>query len=397
MRKLFVFLFSCFLFLPFNVKAEEPIKIGDISAYTGQAHYAEPYKKGWELALEEINGQGGVLGRPIEVISRDSKGSPPDAINVAQDLIHIENVFAMMGPIFSHVGLALSEVAAREKVPLITAISGTDKLLWEKYHPYIFRIHSGTYQFVSMMLAETKHLKAKRWATVLENYEAGHAFFDEFSRQIKAQYPDVEFVETQYPALHKMNAGAVVQALKKANPDAIFVFLLGKNMSAFVREMKLRGLDHIPVVNPTLGLPIEQKRLGDELPQGWITLGPPSYDQGGKAYQQFWDVYQEKYNEEPDVMSAVGYLALKSIASAIEKAGSLDREAFITAMTSDHFPFFNDKPFYFRELDHQSSMAWSVGKTAVIDGQPTMIDKVLLNPEDHFASDSWVLQQREEK
>ncbi|MCB1556961.1 MAG: ABC transporter substrate-binding protein [Alphaproteobacteria bacterium] len=394
MKQIFTLILAYFLAFPAH--AAEPIKIGDIAPYTGLAQYAEPYKKGWELALAEINGSGGVLGRPLEIISRDSRGNPSDAVTVAQELIHAENVFALMGPMFSHVGLAVSEISKREKIPLVTAIAGTDKLLWEEGHPYVFRIYNGTYALASMLSAEAAKLPAQRWGIIAENYEAGHAYADAFREHLSRLRPDVEFVMEQWPSLNRINAGAVVQAVKKDKPDALFVFLLGGNMSAFVRESRLRGIDDIPVVNPSLGFPEERGKFGAELPEGWIVLGLPGREDGDPPYQVFYDKYEDIYGEEPGFNSVLGYLALKSIALAIEKAGTLDCEAFIKAMNDIRFDFINGS-FYFRKIDNQSTFVHTVGVTAVIDGEPTMTDTVLQSPGDHFPPDEYVLERKGRK
>ena len=396
--RLIAFIFTVLISLPSfcyaNDTAQLPIKIGDISAYTGLAYYAEPYRQGWQLALEEINAAGGVLGRKVEVISRDSRGNPAEAVNTAQDLIHTEEVFALMGPILSHVGLAVSEISKREKVPLITALVGTDKLLWEEYHPYVFRIYSGVYQLTSMMMESAQNIDATKWAVVSENYEAGHAHADDFMTQLKAINPNIEFVEKQYPALNKINAGSVVQAVKNAEPEALFVFLLGNNMTAFIREMRLRGLDDIPVVNPTLGLVEEQRRYGETLPVGWHVLSMPDYETAGRQYQAFYKAFENKYGESPTVLSTAGYLALKSIASAIEKSGQLDVALFVKNMEGDHFDFFYDQPFSFRSIDHQSNFAWSKSKTVVANGKAGVSDVENLDPKDHFAPVDYVMKRR---
>ena len=91
--------------------AAEPIRIGDINSYSGLPAFTLPYRNGWQLALAEINDKGGVLGRPLEVISRDDGGNPGNALTAANELVARENVALLMGTFFSHVGLAVSEFA----------------------------------------------------------------------------------------------------------------------------------------------------------------------------------------------------------------------------------------------------------------------------------------------
>ena len=79
---------------PRRLPAQDTIKIGEINSYKAQPAFLEPYKKGWELAVEEINAAGGVLGKKLEVISRDDNGNPGDAVRVAEELVSREKVDA---------------------------------------------------------------------------------------------------------------------------------------------------------------------------------------------------------------------------------------------------------------------------------------------------------------
>ncbi len=86
--------------------AADPIKIGDINSYSAIPAFTVPYRNGATLAIEEINASGGVLGRPLELVSRDDNGKPEDALRNANDLVFNEKVVALSGTFFSNVGLA---------------------------------------------------------------------------------------------------------------------------------------------------------------------------------------------------------------------------------------------------------------------------------------------------
>src|SRR3981189_875292 len=94
--------------------AQGTIKIGELNSYKSQPAFLDPYKKGWELAIEEINAKGGVLGRKLEVISRDDGANPGDAVRVAEELVTREGVNILAGPFFSHIGLAVTEFAGKK-------------------------------------------------------------------------------------------------------------------------------------------------------------------------------------------------------------------------------------------------------------------------------------------
>src|SRR5947207_7585325 len=99
----------------------QTIKIGELNSYKSQPAFLDPYKKGWELAIEEINAKGGVLGRKLEMISRDDGANPGDAVRVAEELVTREGVNILAGTFFSHIGLAVTEWAGKKQVFFLAA------------------------------------------------------------------------------------------------------------------------------------------------------------------------------------------------------------------------------------------------------------------------------------
>ena len=201
--------------------AQGTIKIGELNSYKTFPAFLEPYKKGWELALEEINAAGGVLGRKIEVVSRDDQGNPGEAVRVAEELLSRENVAFLMGTFPSNVGLAVADFARQKKVLFIAAEPLTDKIVWQNGNKYTFRLRPSTYMQTAMLIPEAAKLKKKRWAIVYPNYEYGQSATAAFKDLLKKAQPDVEFVTEQAPALGKIEAGAVAQALADAKPDMV--------------------------------------------------------------------------------------------------------------------------------------------------------------------------------
>ena len=96
--------------------AEDTIKIGELNSYKIFAAFLEPYKKGWEMAVEEVNAAGGVLGKKIEIVSRDDNGNPADAVRVAEELLSREKVAFLIGTFPSNVGLAVADFAKQRKI-----------------------------------------------------------------------------------------------------------------------------------------------------------------------------------------------------------------------------------------------------------------------------------------
>ena len=121
--------------------AQDTIKIGELNSYKSQPAFLDPYKKGWELAVEEINAKGGLLGKKLEVISRDDGGNPGDAVRVAEELTTREGVNIITGTFLSHIGLAVTEFAGKKHVFFLAAEPLTDKITWANGNRYTFRIY----------------------------------------------------------------------------------------------------------------------------------------------------------------------------------------------------------------------------------------------------------------
>ncbi len=355
-------------------RGAEPIKVGDLNSYTRLPAFSLPYKKGWQLALDELNAAGGVLGRPLEVISRDDGGKPGDAITAANELVSREGVAVLIGTLLSHVGLAVSDFAKQKRIVFLAAEPLTDAIAWQKGNRYTFRLRPGTYVQAAMLAEEAAKLPAKRWATVAPNYEYGQSAVSAFKTLLSARRPDVEFVAELWPALFKIDAGSTAQAVARAEPDAIFNVTFGSDLVQFVREGTLRGLfEGRDVVSVLTGEPEWMAPLKDELPEGWIVTGYPWDGIKEPAHQRFLAAYQAKFEAPPRMGSVVGYVTLKTIAAAMEKAGSTDSEALVIALRGLEIdtPF---GPIVYRTVDQQSTMGTFVGRTTVKDGVGALRD-----------------------
>jgi branched-chain amino acid transport system substrate-binding protein len=352
--------------------AEETIKIGEINSYTGMAAFTQPYRNGWQLAVEEVNAAGGVLGRKLEVIARDDALKPEDAVRAANELVSNEKVALLAGGFLSNVGLALGDFAAQNKVLYLASEPLTDALVWSKGNKYTFRLRPSTYMQSAMLAEEAADLPAKKWVTVAPNYEYGQSAVAAFKTLLQKKQVAATFVGEQWPALGKIEAGPTVQALAAVAPEAIYNVEFGADLTKFVREGETRGLfKNRTVVSLLTGEPEYLDPLKDEAPTGWIVTGYPWDEINTPEHAAFRDAYQKKFNDYPRLGSVVGYSTIKAIAAALQKAGSTDTEKLVAAMEGLKFgtPF---GPVEFRPIDHQSTMGAFVGKTAVKDGKGTM-------------------------
>ena len=354
--------------------AQNTIKIGELNSYKAQPAFLDPYKKGWEMAIEEINAAGGVLGKKLEVVSRDDGANPGDAVRAAEELVTREGVVALAGTFLSNVGLAVTNFAGQKKVFFLAAEPLTDKVTWADGNKYTFRLRSSTYMQVAMLMPGALAAKKKKWALVYPNFEYGQSAAENFKTLMKQSQPDVEFVTEQAPPLGKIDAGAVAQAIDDAKPDAIFNVEFAADLAKFVREGNTRGtFNDRFVVSLLTGEPEYQDPLKDESPQGWLVTGYPWNKIHSKEHDAFLQAYQKKYNDYPRLGSIVGYVTMKSLAAGIAKAGSTDTKKLVEAFKGLKLdsPF---GPLQYRAIDHQATMGAFVGKTALENGKGTMVD-----------------------
>jgi branched-chain amino acid transport system substrate-binding protein len=354
--------------------AQSTFKVGELNSYKAAPAFLEPYKKGIELAIEEINAGGGVLGKKLEFVIRDDGGNPGDAVRVAEELVTREGTNLIAGTFLSNVGLAVTEFAGKKQVFFLAAEPLTDKVTWQNGNKYTFRLRSSTYMQVAMLMPDIVAAKKKRWALVYPNFEYGQSAVANFKAMIKKAQPDVEFVTEQAPPLGKVDAGAIAQAIDDAKPDAIFNVLFGPDLAKFVREGNTRDIFKDRFVASLLsGEPEYIDPLKDEAPVGWLVTGYPWYAITTPEHKAFLAAYQKKYNDYPRLGSVVGYVTVRSMAAGIAKAGGTDTEKVVEAFKGLKVdsPF---GPFIYRASDHQATMGAYVGKLALKDGKPIMVD-----------------------
>ena len=343
--------------------AQGGVKVGELNSYSRFAAFAVPYRNGMQLAQDEINAKGGVLGGKLDIIFRDDGATPSDAVRVAEELLTRENVAFLAGTFLSNVGLAVADFANQKKTLFIATEPLTDAITMSAGNRYTYRIRPSTYMQTKMLVEAVKGKGVKKWAIVAPNYEYGQSAAANFKKLIKAATPDAEIVGEQFPALGKIDAGATVAALENLKPDGIFNALFGADLTTFVREGNTRGLFEKRIVASLLtGEPEYLLPLGEEAPEGWIVTGYPWDQIPEPAHKAFTDAYRAKFNDTPRLGSFLGYSVGYMMRDLIAKAGATDTEKLLATLQDFKFASVAG-PLTIRALDHQSTMGAWVGET----------------------------------
>jgi branched-chain amino acid transport system substrate-binding protein len=377
---------------PAAVSAE--IKVGEINSYSALPAFTEPYRKGWQLAVEEINASGGIKGDDLVVISKDDGGKPGGAISAANELVSRDGVVLLTGGFFSNLGLAISDFAKQKKVFYLAGEPLTDAITWSQGNKYTFRLRPSNYMQAAMLAEEAAKLPAKRWATIAPNYEYGQSAVAIFKQLLQKARPDVEFVTEQWPPQGKIDAGAVSQAIASAKPEAILNVTFGADLVQLVREGTTRGLfKDVSVVSFLTGEPEYLDPMKGEAPVGWIVTGYPWYAIETPAHDAFVKAYQAKFDDYPRLGSVVGYAEMMMIAAILKKAETTEADDLVAAAEGITV----DSPFgeiEMRAIDHQSTLGAFVGTTAVKDGKGVMENFGYRDGADYLPSDEEVKKLR---
>ncbi len=358
------FALGLFLGFPSLVGAQQPIRIGEINSYTGiAAGFTLPYRQAVEMAVDEVNAAGGLLGRRVEVLFRDDKGNPAEAVKHAQELVFGEKVALLAGTFLSNVGLAVSDFARQNKVLFVAAEPLTEAVTWSQGHRYTFRVRPNTHSQGRMLAEPAARLPYQRWAVIGPNYEYGRRAWETFWARLKELKPDVQLVGEHWPTLGKIEPSGYVTALLSQQPQAVYVSLFGSDWIAFAREAGKRGLfQKAFFVGILLGEPEYMDPLKLEAPEGMLVTGYPWYDIQAPAHKQFVARFEKRADRTPVAGSLVGYLTFLSIFEAIRKAGTTDTERLVATLEGlkVETPI---GPISYRPFDHQSTMGAWVGTT----------------------------------
>jgi len=323
--------------------AADTIKIGFPIPLSGPASvYGVPISKGAEMAVAEINAKGGVLGRKLELLERDSKASADEAVRLARELIIKNNVDFLAGTLTSAEAPAVSTIAKENKIVLVVPAAKTVQLTSPKnLHPYIFRLASNTDidgSSGASIIAGWKDVK--RVATIAPDYAYGRDAVAAFVAYIKKARPDIEIVDQQWPKLGQSDFTPFITAQMGAKPDAIFCDVFGGDFVTLAKQAAplgyFKAVKNRLVDAGEVGTTDEAQALGADYPYGiwsdtydpviWPGNEPPAH----KAFIERLKAFtKEQYASGWAIM---GYVSVKALAEGVKKAGSTDSDKVAKAL-----------------------------------------------------------------
>lgn len=327
-------------------QAQEKIRVGVPIVLSGAAaQFGEPILQGAQMYVDEVNAKGGVLGKKIELVARDTKARPDEAVRVARDLVVREKVNFLVGTFTSAEGPAVSEVAKELKTVFLALGPKTDQLTApDKLHPYVFRIAANTTtegRAAAKMMSEWKHVK--RVATIAPDYAYGRDVVAVFNAALKKLRPDIQIVDGQWPKINEADHSPFITAQMGAKPDAVFSVICCGQFPSFSKQATALGYFKA-INNNFIGVAeagaIESLRaLGKEYPLGIWGNAPDAanYIPNDAALVKMHAEFTAKVRvhtkmDPPPSWPITGYLGMQFLVEAIKKANSLDQTKVSTAL-----------------------------------------------------------------
>jgi len=356
-------------------QAAKAIKIGIVDCYSGPpAAYTNDVRDAFKMEVDKINAAGGILGRKIEVLTRDSKFKVDLGLSAAKELIYRENVDIMMGTINSALALAISDMCKKEKVPFFVTFSKSAKITGAKGHRYVFSITENTALAGKAAAAGLAKKPYRKYWIAGDDYEYGHAIADGVWNNLKMLRPDVELLGQSWWKVGEPDFTPYITAILSAKPDAVIVATGGRDCVPFLKAAKATGFnERVPFFMHTATELSTLKPLGLDAPENVIgTSNYFYYYPETAANQSFVKNFETAYSRKPAVGAVYGFLAAKFIFGAYNKAGKIDTEKFIDNVEG----MWVDSPVgkvTMRAYDHQAMLPMFMGVTKKVAGYDYLI------------------------
>jgi branched-chain amino acid transport system substrate-binding protein len=355
--------------------AADEIKIGFVDCYTGPPSiYCNDVRDGFKLVVDKVNAQGGVLGKKIKVLTRDDKWKVDLGLAAAKELIMRENVDILAGTTNSGVSLAVSDLCKAEKVPLVVTFGKSANITGAKGHRYVFSMNENTTMIgKAAAVALSKRPFVNYWIAG-DDYEFGHSMAKEVWANLQRLKPDVKLMGESWWKVGEPDFTPYITAILSAKPDAMITATGGAGSVPFLKAAKATGFSQrVPFLMHTATELSTLKPLGPDAPEGVIgTSTYYFYYPDTPENKAFVEDYKKAYGTYPTAGSLAGYVSAQFIVKALEKAGKMDREKFVDALSGMAI----DSPvgkLTVREYDHQLMLPMFVGVSKKVPGYDFLI------------------------
>ena len=317
-----------------NAYAAEAIKVGVVTPLSGSyAPIGKQVRWGAELAVKEINGAGGVGGRPFELLFEDEEANPPVAVRKAEKLLQQDKVDLLTGTVNSGSTLAVGQVAERNNRILVTTVSYAPSITGAQCNPNVFRVNANAFMQSSALTSWlTKNVSGKRYFFIGPDYEMGRSSISAFQDDINRL--GGTDVGSAFPPLGAKDFTPYVGQIRSARPDVIMTATADNDTVRLLTQLKEYGIRSNKLTLAGSAGAVTQENIGamDGAAEGFLSAAGYSIDIDTPANKKFATSFRQEFQSDPDLFAADTYGLFYLFKRAIEKAGSTDEQKLRGAM-----------------------------------------------------------------
>jgi len=330
----------------------DALKIGHLTPRTGFLGPLGEYAvQAVDLAVEEINGSGGVMGRKIELVKEDSV-NPQTASTKAERLIERDKVLCIVGEISSASCLAIAQVAARTKNLYINTGGNSDALRGSNCNKYMFHVESQNSMYVKTVgraLLAKDMVKGKKWYSLTADYAFGHDLLKVAKRFMEAnggQFAADELVPTDFS-----DFSTILTKIRSSKPDMVVSNLAGVQITNFLKQYSEFGLD-FPVAGFGFDTAVAWGAGKGNFFGTWPLVWHHLIDTPGS--KAFVAAFTKKYGKPPENQAWGDYITMKILAQTMNETKTADPLKIIEHWEKEpKFDVLKTRQGYFRKYDHQ--------------------------------------------
>jgi len=341
------------------------VKVGISTSLSGSiANLGQTGLQGLKLAIDDINNNGGLLGKKVQVVSADDNITPATGASNVRSMITSDHVVALFGPVASSIASAEEQVAAQYKVPIFFHTSNDASLLGKTFTPYAFQNVPNTVMepraVADYLAQQVTPGQPITIATFAPDYSFGHDTVDGFLQALKDLHVNFKLVKQEYPPLGASDISSYLSALVAAKPQYVFNAQYGGDLVAFTKQAASYGFfKDTKVIAMYAYAPLDA--LGDQAPAGAIGFDrAPFWAINSPQMPGFVKEFKAKYGKYPTEWAILAYSAAQQWAWGVKKAGTFDSDKLIKVLPGANPPTILGNQTI-RACDHQTEVPEYVG------------------------------------
>ena len=320
--------------------SSQAVKLGVLGPLTGASStYGVAEQNGIQMAVDQVNSAGGVLGQQVTVDVRDDKGDPSTSTTQALDLVQSSGVSALFGPIINTSALAVAQISDQLKVPVMGTLGATTPVVYpngagQAPYPWVYRVLvSSPVQVQALVDYGTAH-GLKKWAMIYQNDAYGQPTVDDLKAALATDGGSL--VSQQAIAVDATDATAQAQAVEASDPDVVLVWMVQAPASKVVSALSALG-STVPIYSSNAQVSPQFYQLAGPLANGIISTGLKAQFDQDPTTTAFAAAYKTRFGIDPTLWSYASYDAANVYFAAVKTAGSADPTAVQKALNQTNY------------------------------------------------------------